>query len=71
MFLDILFALLGDPYDSLENGDEFVLISCGPMCADLRFAELGRSYEGLEKGDEGGTSCKLAFIDFLSAGVYA
>jgi hypothetical protein len=71
MFLEILFALLGEPYDNLENGFEFLLISCGAMFVDFRFAELGRSYDGLEKGEEEGMSCKLAFADLLSAGVYA
>jgi hypothetical protein len=68
--LEILFALLGELYDNLEK-DDIVLRSYGPMCADTRFAELGRSYEGLEKGEEEDISCKLAFVDFLSAGVYA
>lgn len=40
-FLEILFALLGEPYDNLENGFEFLLISCGAMFVDFRFAELG------------------------------
>lgn len=44
--LEILFALLGEPYDKLENGDKFVLSSCGAMCVDFRSAELGRSYDG-------------------------
>ena len=54
-FLEILLALLGEPYDNLENGDR-VLLSCGAMFADSRFAELGRLYDGLEKGEEGGIS---------------
>jgi hypothetical protein len=69
-FLDLLLKI-EDSYDGLENGEEVVPKSYGPMFVDILFVRLGRSYDGMRKGEEIVESCKLAFVDFLSAAVYA
>lgn len=69
-FLDLLLNI-EEPYDSLENGEEVVPKSYGPMFVDILFVRLGRSYDGMRKGEEVVESCKLAFVDFLSAAVHA
>lgn len=69
-FLDRLLNTV-EPYDNLEDGEEFVPKSYGPMFVDILLVILGRSYDGMRKGEEVVESCKLPFVDFLSAAVYA